>query len=369
MSGKRSKRGSPSGSSAGSSRQRQKVQRGSGSFKRVPAANEIKQLCIEQVDRDDPDCYYDSREECGDDPISRDKPIEPVVRIRNQHALQCIGLENLYTHLSGQQGRGIPRTDVLTRTPFTARQLEYISTAHRDNIPEGERKDMVWLAEQAEENGEREADEDEEIMAEGEDVVYPELEDRLVELSIGPPLNVQEFRRILLEFPHFANRRARITITNTGNRLRPNLECKTMFDNTIPFQTEHLVDVLQLLDLDIFEFKLPIDITPPQHILHLLPHITCPIHIFGILPNRSRSTPFRWFREVQFNASSLNVRIMSDMGDLRNVGPPVSVQQVLRMPIPNCENQITINVGIDDARLEAHFENPEVIGDRYVIYL
>ena len=155
MSGKRSKRGgdSPSG-------RRQKVQRGSGSFKRVPPAHEIKQLCIEQVDRDDPYCYYDSREECGKDPISWENPIEPVVRIRNRHALQCIGLENLYTHLSGQQVRGIPRTDVLTRTPFTARQLEYISTAHRDNIPEGERKDMVWLREENEEIEESEENED-----------------------------------------------------------------------------------------------------------------------------------------------------------------------------------------------------------------
>ena len=114
----------------------------------------MKPLCIEQVDRDDPDCYYDSGDECGNDLISMEPPIDPVVRIRNQHALQCIGLENLYTHLSGQQGRGIPRTDVLTRAPFTARQLEYISAAHRDNIPEGERKDMVWLAEQKQEENE-----------------------------------------------------------------------------------------------------------------------------------------------------------------------------------------------------------------------
>ena len=301
--------------------------------------------------------------------ISWDKPIDPVVRIRNQHALQCIGLENLYTNLSGQQGRGDRLTDVLTRAPFTARQLEYISTAHRDNIPEGERKDMVWLAEQKQ-------DAEEEVDAIfGEIAADPRVQ-RYQQLLNGPPLNVREFRRILREFPHIASSRAKITIINRGTRLRPNLECKTMFGGTVPFQTEHLAEILRSLQLDFFEFtfELPIDITPPDHILHLLPRITGPVYIYGMIPDQSRSsvkTPFTWFRDNRFNTSSLTVIIYRNYENNQHI----SVRQILRMPIPlmtNNENLISLQFdGMDEAdqaRLDAHFTDPLVIGDRNVLY-
>lgn len=98
-------------------------------YKNTP--DDVRQLCIEQVDKYEPRCHYDSEEECEDDPISMEMPIRPV-RIRNQHKLQCVGIANLHAFLSEKQRLHQPLVGLVAKTPLTRKQIAYVNDAYRE---------------------------------------------------------------------------------------------------------------------------------------------------------------------------------------------------------------------------------------------